>query len=404
MKLSNKQKKTRFLMMVFGIFITFFAGYPHIWSIYQPYAIELTGWSQSQASMCFYLALSTFVFGSIWGGRLQDKYTPRLAIMIGGGLLTAGILLASFSMRESPVYAYLTYGVMQGIGQGMIYTTVVSTAQKWFPEKSGFASGMIVMADALCGFFLAPISKFLLEKHGIKATFLFVSGMIAIAWILGCTFVKSPQHSKDCPEEQEEIKETVYQYTSMEMMKTKKFYYLFATMLFGLVSYLMVSPLSQTIQLENGIPASVAVGAVMFGSICNAATRLVLPSISDKIGRIPCIKVVLIVQIIAMFLLIAASSYILTVAVILIYACYGGIMGSFPSLTSSVFGMKHSGENYGYVMFGLVIATLGIPVITNLVTVKGHDVNVVFATGALCAVLSFVCLHRLKSKLDTKGV
>ena len=34
--------------------------------------------------------------------------------------------------------------------------------------------------------------------------------------------------------------------------------------------------------------------------------------------------------------------------------CYGGIMGSFPSLTSSIFGMKHTGENYGFVMFGIV--------------------------------------------------
>lgn len=56
--------------MIFGAFAIFFTGYPHVWSIYQPYVMEQAGWSQGQASMCFYLALSTFVFGNIVGGRM----------------------------------------------------------------------------------------------------------------------------------------------------------------------------------------------------------------------------------------------------------------------------------------------------------------------------------------------
>ena len=58
--------KTKYLILIFGAFAVFFTGYPHIWSIYQPYAMELTGWSQSQASMCFYLYFVTFVLGNIF--------------------------------------------------------------------------------------------------------------------------------------------------------------------------------------------------------------------------------------------------------------------------------------------------------------------------------------------------
>lgn len=49
------QKKQRLLTMIFGAFAIFFTGYPHVWSIYQPYVMEQAGWSQGQASMCFYL-------------------------------------------------------------------------------------------------------------------------------------------------------------------------------------------------------------------------------------------------------------------------------------------------------------------------------------------------------------
>lgn len=388
-------------MMVSGAFAIFFTGFPHVWSIYQPYAMELTGWSQGQTSMCFYLAMAAFVFGNIFGGRLQDKYSPRLAVSIGGGIFAAGILLSAFCMLPSPVMIYLTYGVMQGFGQGMIYTTIISTAQKWFPNRPGLASGIVVTANGLCGFFLAPLSRMLLAQVGISQTLLIVSVMVTVSWLLGWKFIKNPVSS---------VKSTVQssgektrQYTSGEMVRTKKFYYLLSTMLFGLISYLILSPLSQTVQIERGISASIAVSAVMIGSVCNAGTRLILPTLADKIGRIGCIKAVLLVSVAAMALLIVGPVPLTTVCVILMYGCYGGIMGSFPSLTSSIFGIRHSGENYGFVMIGIVIATFAAPAITGAVNSAGLDVNAAFAAGAVAAVLSFLSLLLLEREIKAEA-
>ena len=84
MELTTTQKRQRLLTMIFGAIAIFFTGYPHVWSIYQPYVMEQAGWSQTAASMCFYLALSTFVFGNIIGGRLQDKYNAKIVVWIGG--------------------------------------------------------------------------------------------------------------------------------------------------------------------------------------------------------------------------------------------------------------------------------------------------------------------------------
>ena len=69
MRENKTSAKTKYLILIFGAFAIFFTGYPHIWSIYQPYAMELTGWSQSQASMGFYLSFLAFVPGNIIGGR-----------------------------------------------------------------------------------------------------------------------------------------------------------------------------------------------------------------------------------------------------------------------------------------------------------------------------------------------
>ena len=61
--------------------------------------------------------------------------------------------------------------------------------------------------------------------------------------------------------------------------------------------------------------------------------------------------------------------------------------------------MAHSGENYGYVMLGIAVATLGAPAITNTVLGQGYDINVVFAIGAVCAAISFLFLLLLEREM-----
>lgn len=398
-KIMNRRRN---LMMVSGAFIIFFTGFPHVWSIYQPYVMEQAGWSQGQASMCFYLALAAFVFGNIVGGRMQDRGNPRKVLWYGGYLFSGGILFSSFLITPSPIFFYITYGIMQGFGQGMVYTTIISTAQKWFRDRPGFASGVIVTANGLCGFFLAPVSRRLLADGGPKLALLLIGLAIAAVWLAGCLLFAAPgqqgaEAEMDAAYGQEPGAQR--QYTSGEMIRTKKFYYLLFTMLFGLLSYFLVSPVSQSYQISLGIPEAAAVSAVMFGSVMNAGMRLALPTLADRIGRVPCIRAVLLLAAAAMAVLGTARSYGATAAVIVIYGCYGGIMGSFPAFTSSIFGIRHMGENYGYVMLGIVIATFAAPGITGILTGNGYGMRTVFLMGVGFAVLAFVCLTLLEREL-----
>ena len=438
-------------MMASGACIIFFTGFPHVWSIFQPYVMEQAGWSQGQASMCFYLSLAAFVFGNIIGGRMQDGGNPQKVLWNGGLLFSAGILFSAFLITPSPVFFYITYGIMQGFGQGMVYTTIISTAQKWFRDRPGFASGVIVTANGLCGFFLAPVSRSLLAQGGPKLALLLIGLAIAMAWIAGYLFFAVPRqqaegadagtvdgmeavvgagaavvtesvsesgsavvtgsaHKPGSADETEaagkrrfagyrQESENQRQYTSGEMIRTRKFYYLLLTMLFGLLSYFLVSPVSQSYQISLGIPEAAAVSAVMFGSVMNAGMRLALPTLADRIGRVPCIRAVLLLAAAAMAVLGTARSYGATAAVIAVYGCYGGIMGSFPAFTSSIFGIRHTGENYGYVMLGIVIATFAAPGITRLLTENGLGMQAVFLTGVAFAVLAFVCLTLLEREL-----
>ncbi|WP_148458882.1 MFS transporter [Anaerostipes faecis] len=392
--------KKRNTMMVFGAFAILFTGYPHVWSIYQPYVMKAAGWSTGQVSFCFYLPTMFFVLGNILGGRLQDKKGPTPAMFIGGGILTAGVLVSRYMLLPSPIWMYLTFGVMQGIGSGMIYAPILSTAQKWFPGRTGFASGVVITANGICGLLMAPVSKTLLEAGGPRLAFLAVGLLIGVSWILGTLFIRKPEETAE--EKMPVSYGETRQYTSAEMVKTRKFYYLLCTMMCGLMAYYLTSPLSQTLQTDRGISAALAVGSVMAGSILNAGMRLVLPSLSDKIGRIQCIKGVILLSMAAMVFLITGQKILTTLAVILIYGCFGGIMGSFPSLVSSIFGLRHSGQNYGIVMFGIIVVTALSPCITNLIAAGQYPVNTTFLIGFVFSAAAFLFLTRLEKEIKNE--
>lgn len=400
--MEKEVRRRRFLSMLFGAFAIFFTGFPHVWSIYSPYVMEKTGWTSEQTSMCFYLALLSFVFGNIFGGRIQDRSDPIRVLSAGGLIQAAGILGSAFLLLENPFPLYAAYGILHGFGQGMVYTVVLSTAQKWFPDKKGFASGVVVTANGLCGFFMAPLSRILLIKEGPEKALLTVGILMLFSWGLSVLFVKLPlNHGNSIHNVEKEGEEQgeVHQYSSKEMVRTRKFYLVACAMMCGLVSYFVVSPISQSLQIQRGVSQVAAVSAVMLGSILNAGARLTIPSLSDKIGRIFCIKAVMLVSLVTMLSLTVSDSYATTIGVMFMYGCYGGIMGSFPSLTSSIFGMRHSGENYGFVMFGVIAATLTAPALSRIIADAGYGLSVVFAVGAFSSGLALIFLFLLEREL-----
>lgn len=397
MALTDEQKRQRLLMMIFGTLAVFFTGFIHIWSIFQPYVMADVGWTQTQSSLCFYTALCCFVIGSIVGGRIESRIGSKSVVAIGGAIFSAGVILSAFMILPSPIPMYLTYGVMQGFGQGMVYTVVVATAQKWFPDRTGFASGIIVSMNGLCGLILSPICKALLSASGVKLTLLVVGIMITISWILSVVFFYKPKFKRPAGVDKYDGKR---QYTSAEMMRTKVFYLLVITFLCSLVPYFLLSPISQTYQIALGIPSTVAISAVMAGSIFNASLRLLLPSIADKVGRISCIGGTIVMIFAASVILSVSSSYVVTAMMIVLYGGYGGIMGNFPSFTSSIFGMKHSGENYGFVMMSLIAATVLASSISSVITSAGYAMNMMFMVAAVFAAIAFLALILLKKSLE----
>lgn len=389
------------MTMAAGALAMLVNGFNHTWSVYVPYVIEKTGWTTAQTSACYYMAFTFFVLGNIIGGRILERTNTGAVLICGGFLQFAGVGLSGFLLLTIPWPMYFTYGVMQGLGQGMVYTVVVSTAQMWFPNRKGFAAGIVITANGLCALYMAPLSRLLLERYQIRTIFIIVAFMILVVMVLASIFVKLPAETESKSKEiSEKWEETgVKQYTPREMISTRRFYLLLLTMLMGLLPYLFISPNALILLTDRETAMDTAVAVVMVGTVINAVMRLVVPTLADRFGRVRCIQLVLMAAMITMVCLTSDSTDATALGIVLIYGCYGGIMGSFPVLTSSIFGLKHAGENYGYVMLGIIVSTLAAPGIIGIILAAGYELKEVIAVGAVGAFLALLCMTALGAVL-----
>ena len=252
--------------------------------------------------------------------------------------------------------------------------------------------------------FLAPLSIFLLRLYEPGQVLQVIGALITVACVVCviCFCVSAEYTDTSVTEENSAAEMLQTEYTAQQMMRTKGFYLLLLAMFLGLLPYFLVSPVSQSYQIAKHISENVAVSAVMFGSLMNALTRLILPRLSDKIGREQCIKGLFLFTILAMGGLTVSSGYGITVSIILLYGCYGGIMGSFPAMTSSLFGLKRAGENYGYVMFGIILATFAAPGLSSLLQTAGYTMQQVFFCGIIAAAGALICICLLGKAMKTK--
>src|ERR1700761_6286365 len=141
-----------------GVIVMILAGTVYAWSNFTQPLIASFGWSSTQASLVFGLAIFFIGIGAVVGGRWQDSVGPRTVTVAGIVLWGIGNLLAAVGPHD--VWWWdVPSGVIGGFGNGMAYITPVATVTKWFPDKRGLASGMVVMGFGLGAFFYGFILK-----------------------------------------------------------------------------------------------------------------------------------------------------------------------------------------------------------------------------------------------------
>ena len=215
--------------------------------------MEYYSWSADNASVTFSIMLATFVLGIVVGGRLNDKKGPRLVVFLGGLMFCAGIFLSSLVPQDMPWLIYLFYGGMAGFGVGAAYTSTISCAQKWFMDKKGFATGVIVCTFGASTVVFTPIVNTLLKNVGVSQTFLTLSIIFLVIILIFGWFVKNPSRKyMDSFALQLPDLSTQKQFTPLEVLRAKPYYLILFGMILLTPAYFIINPLLKSLgELRN---------------------------------------------------------------------------------------------------------------------------------------------------------
>lgn len=378
--------------------IQFCAGIIYLWSVFRKPVAEYLNWNAEAVSLVSSVMLTMFVFGIIFGGYLQDKLGPRKVTFFGSVLLSAGMILTAFVNENFPQTVYFSYGIIGGFGVGTVYMATIATVQKWFPDKRGFASGMIVCAFGLSLVVFAPVANFFLAAFGVPKTFVIFGASFFVICGACSRLIQNPPEGflpdgfvpKNATQKR--------QYSPAEIIKTKQFYLLFCGLMLTLPAYFILNPVFLSLGAERGLSEQLTVLGVALTGIGSAAGRLIVSWASDKTGRKTAMISTAVIILCASLVMIFGEGIVFLICITLIAFGFGGTASVYSAMTADSFGTKFGGMNFGLVMLGFGVSALIFPVISNKLSANGSYTSSFILAAATCVAAIFLVSMMKKSE------
>ena len=388
----------RWLVVAGALIIQVCLGAIYSWSVFVNPLKEVFSYTTTQTQMIFSLALATFAVTMIFAGRLQDKKGPRIVATLGGIVLGAGYLLASFTGGSFPLLAF-TVGIIGGAGIGLSYVCPIAACVKWFPDKRGMVTGLAVAGFGAGAWIFAKVASSLIDAYGLLTSFMYLGVIFMVSVVVGAQLLRNPpagwKPAGWKPHEPKLKGSSVEDFEWRDMVKLKQFWMLWVMFMFGAAAGLLVIGILQPYGIHSGLSAAAAANAVGVLALFNGAGRIVWGTASDKIGRKNAMTLMFLLQGILMLVLIKMGSTEMTLSIAAAWVGFnfGGNLALFPSTTADFFGIKNVGINYGLVFTAYGVAGIAGPILAGSVfDMTGSYMWAFIPSGIACLIAAGISL------------
>ncbi len=347
-----------FLMVCFG---TVYA-----WSFFQTMLVRQVGWTHTQSAWAFSIAIFSIGVSAAWAGNILPRLGPRFLALTGSILFSGGYLISGVALHLDviPLF-YLGYGVIGGVGIGLGYVTPVATVAKWFPDRKGLATGIVVMGFGIGGFLLSKgLAPFLIVQTAGALPMVFIwLGIIFACILLPCSFALSDPPAAATLTTSAAGKAPGFDEpeSALTYLRTPQFVIMWIVFFFNIAAGIsVVSFQSEILQeiwgLADGTiePTTLAeYGATLIAvsSICNGLGRLFWGLLSDRFGRVTIFRVLLASQMVVFGILMTETNpWVFSALVCYVLLCFGGGFATMPPFVIDVFGAKKMSKIYGVVL------------------------------------------------------
>lgn len=345
----------------------------YVWALFTGPLEEKLGAPLSEIQVAFSLLIVLQTFLSPAQGYMIDKFGPRLLLAAGAVLTGLSWVLAAHI--DTLMGLYLTYGVLGGIGTGIIYIGVVGLMVQWFPDRRGLAVGLVAAGYGFGAVLTTfPISRSLHSEAGLSGTLTTFGIIMAVVGVLAALGMRRAApgevpHVAAKAEKRGLIQEDV-DYSPREMLRSPIFWLMFAMMAMMSTSGLMVISQMGAFAEDFGVADALVFGlaalplALTIDRVTNGVTRPFFGFVSDRIGRENTMLIAFGLEGIAMTIWLLFAHHPLTFVLLsgVVFFGWGEIFSLFPSTLTDTFGTKNATTNYGFLYMAQGVgAVLGGP-------------------------------------------
>ncbi|HLH95893.1 MAG TPA: oxalate/formate MFS antiporter [Xanthobacteraceae bacterium] len=376
-----RARSTRWVQLVMGFIVMMMISSPqYVWTLFVPSFQKATGAAllDVQWTITILIVLQTWLAPA--QGFLVEKLSPKL--LIGIGALLSGIGWIASSSTVSLWGLYATYGLLCGVGTGIVYVGVIGLMVKWFPEQRGFATGVVAAGYGFGAMLTTfPIDS-MMRSAGYQHTLFIFGSIFAALGLVAALALRAPRDAEVAVvpasrgEPARASMAAVRGVSPAEMLKSPVFWLMFLMMSMMSTGGLMVITQFTSFAKSFGIDASTSVvilgismaaipTALTFDRITNGLTRPFFGFVSDRIGRENTMGLAFLLEAAAIYMMLQYRSDPLLLVVLsgLVFFGWGEIFSLFPATLTDTFGTEYATTNYGFLYMAQGVGSiLGAPV------------------------------------------
>ena len=385
-------------------------GTVYAWSYFQTLLVRQLGWTFTETAWAFSITIFALGTSAAWAGAVLPKLGPRKLALAGSAMFAGGYLIASLALHLDLLWLfYLGYGVIGGAGIGLGYVTPVATVAKWFPDRKGLATGVVVMGFGvgalLLSKVLAPVLEFRTETDLVMMFFWF--GIIFALILLPTSFLLSDPPPDFAPAAAAAADETP-DVPLRDCLMSPEFVIMWLVFFFNISAGIAVisfqSSLLQDVwalfdpTAEPEILAQNGATLIAVSSLCNGVGRLLWGLLSDRLGRVTVFRILLASQMLVFGILMTERDpWIFSALVCYVLLCFGGGFATMPSFVLDVFGSKRMSTIYGAMLTAWAAAGIFGPLYVGYLKDQYPDRAVIycFLIGILILGLGYVFTYLL---------
>jgi MFS transporter, OFA family, oxalate/formate antiporter len=327
----------------------------YVWTLFTTPLIAHLHATLAEVQVTFSVLIVLQTFLSPFQGYLVDVFGPRLLLSIGA--IFTGLSWVLAAGARTTFELYLTYGILGGIGTGIIYVGVVGLMARWFPDRRGLACGIVAAGYGMGAIITTyPIAS-AISRTGYQQTLFSFGVIFGVAGILAAQGMRRPPSGiEERTSGSSSRAEDGRAVGPSRMLLSPIFWVMFLMMTMMSTSGLMVISQMAAFAKDFGVANATVFGtaalplALTIDRFTNGLTRPFFGWLSDRIGREQTMGLAFGLEGVAMFVWLSTRENPLLFVLLsgVVFFGWGEIFSLFPSTLTDTFGERHATTNYGF--------------------------------------------------------